>query len=340
MATSSAALDHHGKVPSLAEQAEQKILEELSNHIQNESKQSIFAIGGSIPITSLHNHLICESDDTASDRGSLVSGKASKGSGTENDPMVVEISDCEESESRRPEDTVNEYSEFPDREDLQQAESSGKRPTHKMRCDPVTLRWDSSVDPSASHKVTLPCADKERPAFEQLLKDCEPATFGRGGKDVMDETYRKAGKMDESAFSTNFNPYALGIIETAAQALVPNYSRQTNETRGIRAALYKLNVRIPCPTMSAVAHPSSLRYIPRLLAGSKPTSTLRARSTRSARSLSVSQVSTKVGSLCCVIKAARLFSTGLASMPPIQFSGLLSTATASMKSWRSPPVNE
>ena len=78
--------------------------------------------------------------------------------------------------------------------------------------------------------------------FKQLLKDCQPASFGRGGEDVMDETYRKARKLDEAAFCTNFDPYALGIVETAAQALVLNNRMQKNETHGIQAEFYKLNV--------------------------------------------------------------------------------------------------
>lgn len=44
-------------------------------------------------------------------------------------------------------------------------------------------------------------------SFHQLVKECEPATFGKGNKDVFDEEYRKAGKMDTENFCTNFTPY-------------------------------------------------------------------------------------------------------------------------------------
>lgn len=111
---------------------------------------------------------------------------------------------------------------------------------HTMRCDPVTVRWDSIS--GSGYKVTLPCADTDKPSFEQLLKDCEPASFGRGGECVMDETYRKAGKLDSSAFSCDFNPYSLGIIDTIAQALIPTLAQRTNQSHGLRAELYKLNV--------------------------------------------------------------------------------------------------
>ena len=37
-------------------------------------------------------------------------------------------------------------------------------------------------------------------ALNQLERACEPATFGRNDEDVLDETYRKAGKMDSDNF--------------------------------------------------------------------------------------------------------------------------------------------
>ncbi|KIW95400.1 uncharacterized protein Z519_03984 [Cladophialophora bantiana CBS 173.52] len=219
-------------VPSLAEQAEQKVFEELAKHVQNEGRQSLFAIGGSIPITSLDNNLICESDDAGSDGGNETSKEASKEYSIEQDVKVVDANDSESEREGNPQAAPSPAA----------LPGPGGAAVHKMRCDPITVRWDSAAHAGSSHKVTLPCTDSQRPSFEQLLKDCQPASFGRGGKDVMDETYRKAGKLDESDFCTNFNPYALGIIDTAAQALAPNNCRQTNETHGIRAELYKLNV--------------------------------------------------------------------------------------------------
>ena len=220
-------------LPSLAEQVEQKIFEELSNYIQKESKESVFAVGGSIPITSLDDHLICESDDTAS----------------EGDDGIHE------------QHLSKEYTEFlvsragPGLDGPGHGFTSIAQPnvnalgtsSHRMRCEPITIRWDSNTHASASHKVSLPVKDEERPMFEQLLKDCSPASFGRGGKDVVDESYRKAGKLDVSAFCTSFNPHALGIVETAAQALVLSNKTQTNETHGIRAELYKCKFSASSP---------------------------------------------------------------------------------------------
>jgi hypothetical protein len=107
---------------------------------------------------------------------------------------------------------------------------------------PVVIRWDSD-ERCHDRKVVLPVNDDvtSQRAFAQLLEDCEPATFGLADKEVLDETYRKAGKMDEAKFSTNFSPYEHGVIDTAVQALV--HSNHTDAGyHGIRAELYKLNV--------------------------------------------------------------------------------------------------
>lgn len=53
------------------------------------------------------------------------------------------------------------------------------------------------------------CIDLAHPTEEQLChleEACDPATFGRNQQDVLDETYRTAGKMDIRNFSTNLLP--------------------------------------------------------------------------------------------------------------------------------------
>lgn len=59
--------------------------------------------------------------------------------------------------------------------------------------------------------------------FEHLLKACQPASFGRAGEAVLDEKYRKAGKLDRSQFATTFCPYEAGIVDVVTQLLVPQY---------------------------------------------------------------------------------------------------------------------
>lgn len=90
---------------------------------------------------------------------------------------------------------------------------------------PVTLRWDAPAGvPSEQTKLTLPFeADPSTQAsLHELVAHMQPATFGRNSEDVYDESYRRALKMDTSAFCSTFNPYELGIIDTIAQLLLPS----------------------------------------------------------------------------------------------------------------------
>jgi hypothetical protein len=65
--------------------------------------------------------------------------------------------------------------------------------------------------------------------FERLLKACQPASFGRAGEAVLDEKYRKAGKLDRSQFATNFCPYEAGIVDVVTQLLVPQHDHGRHE---------------------------------------------------------------------------------------------------------------
>ncbi|KAL2022244.1 hypothetical protein VTK56DRAFT_5854 [Thermocarpiscus australiensis] len=110
-------------------------------------------------------------------------------------------------------------------------------------CLPIDLRWDAK-DPSVESrrtKITFPLEPGTQGNLEQLIQDMAPATFGLDGKDVYDESYRKAMKMDPSRFSSTFNPYELGIVDAVAQALLPSL-RHARQTRAVKAELYKLNM--------------------------------------------------------------------------------------------------
>ena len=82
----------------------------------------------------------------------------------------------------------------------------------------------------------------EQASLRQLIEDCQPASFGYKGENVIDDAYRKATKMDRSDFSSDFCPYELGIVDTIAQVLMPNAGKDI-ATKGVKAELYKLNVR-------------------------------------------------------------------------------------------------
>lgn len=106
---------------------------------------------------------------------------------------------------------------------------------------PVTIRFQDHK--STGHVLRFPDKTQLDPdALDALLRACQPATFGRGDQDVLDASYRKAGKLDTNAFDTNFSPYETGIIDSITQLLLPSLCGHGDYKRSVRAELYKLNV--------------------------------------------------------------------------------------------------
>ncbi|WEW55731.1 oxidoreductase [Emydomyces testavorans] len=112
----------------------------------------------------------------------------------------------------------------------------------------ITIAWwpESGGNP---RRIQLPAADGESSnglsSLEQLVRDCSPAKFGCGDQDVLDLSYRDAGKLDAENFCCSFHPADFGILDTIEQMLLPSISTmQQNELefRRVRAELYKLNV--------------------------------------------------------------------------------------------------
>ncbi|KAJ6016537.1 hypothetical protein N7540_011128 [Penicillium herquei] len=121
--------------------------------------------------------------------------------------------------------------------------STDPNATHESR-RPVTIRWDSGVDQGHVRKISFPAAQPQAATADSLthfLKDCEPATFGRGNQEVLDKSYRLASKMDVQHFSCDYSPYDNRVMEKVSQALAFRDSAD-NSHRGLRAELYKLNV--------------------------------------------------------------------------------------------------
>ncbi|KAK2773447.1 hypothetical protein FQN53_004167 [Emmonsiellopsis sp. PD_33] len=123
---------------------------------------------------------------------------------------------------------------------------------HTSRSSPITIRWDPPEAPTGeSRNISFPPSQGVEQGAEQLLqqqqqldallRDCQPATFGRGNRDILDETYRKASKMDSSKFSSDLCPYELGIVDSVAELLMPS-SYMAGGSRGVVAELYKLNI--------------------------------------------------------------------------------------------------
>ncbi|KAI9571699.1 hypothetical protein HD554DRAFT_2016574 [Boletus coccyginus] len=129
------------------------------------------------------------------------------------------------------------------------------RPDHFL--DPKVIALQTALrdrDPFCSGICTIPdyqrllyytCGDDLRRIelsnagaddLEGLYRACKPAEFGRNGENVLDESYRKAGKMDLTSFATLLDPRTLGIYDEVSKALL------TQSFATMDMELYKLNV--------------------------------------------------------------------------------------------------
>ncbi|KAH7105775.1 hypothetical protein BKA62DRAFT_741063 [Auriculariales sp. MPI-PUGE-AT-0066] len=88
--------------------------------------------------------------------------------------------------------------------------------------------------------------------LNSLAAACLPATFGRNQEDVLDEAYRKAGKLDKADFALNLDLVGSGLLGRVHDALFGWESTP----RGIRAELYKHMV---CPGSFFKAHKDTPR---------------------------------------------------------------------------------
>jgi hypothetical protein len=91
--------------------------------------------------------------------------------------------------------------------------------------------FDSELAQFSHVDLSRPTGDELR----DLSAACDPATFGVHNEDRLDESYRKAGKLDYSDFATRFHPMDSGLIDIIHSELVGG-------GKAIRAELYKLNV--------------------------------------------------------------------------------------------------
>jgi hypothetical protein len=94
----------------------------------------------------------------------------------------------------------------------------------------VQVRFGSN---GLGNTLDIPGSEPSSTEFKELLKISQPATFARAGEEVLDEDYRKAGKLDRGCFTTDFCPYAVGIVDTLTQMLLPQ-TKQSKHVRSIK----------------------------------------------------------------------------------------------------------
>ncbi|RAL14764.1 2OG-Fe(II) oxygenase [Aspergillus homomorphus CBS 101889] len=113
---------------------------------------------------------------------------------------------------------------------------------------PVQVYWSTQKD-STARRLFLPLEEatpqSSSATLRDLVADCQPASFGRGGEDILDPSYRLAGKMEPSNFVSSFHPADFGITQLIEQVLMPGISDKCDHAlhfRKLHAELYKLNI--------------------------------------------------------------------------------------------------
>ncbi|KAF9063491.1 hypothetical protein BDP27DRAFT_1426828 [Rhodocollybia butyracea] len=93
--------------------------------------------------------------------------------------------------------------------------------------------------PDSVQAKSLNTANAAKEQLASLISVCEAASFGRGTETVLDESYRKALKLDLSQFSTPLDLASTSILHRIQQDLVDT---DTVLRRRIRTEPYKLNI--------------------------------------------------------------------------------------------------
>lgn len=76
--------------------------------------------------------------------------------------------------------------------------------------------------------------------IQELTDACDVATFGVNQKDVLDESYRKAVKMDNSDFAVKLDGVVSDIVRDVVRPILVQ-----DDKREVKAEMYKLNVYGP-----------------------------------------------------------------------------------------------
>jgi len=91
----------------------------------------------------------------------------------------------------------------------------------------------------AHHDSSLKMGSITETRAQDLSRACSPATFGLNNQDVLDESYRKAGKLDVGKFAWLFSPASRSDFTVQ---LISGLFPSNELHKGVRFELYKLNV--------------------------------------------------------------------------------------------------
>ncbi|KAJ7186454.1 hypothetical protein C8R46DRAFT_1273049, partial [Mycena filopes] len=111
---------------------------------------------------------------------------------------------------------------------------------HVVKPDDLVVYYDVEGEKYAS-RLDLGNATEED--LVALASACDQATFGVDKKDVLDESYRKAGKMDLTKVASRLDVVASGLVDAISPDILQGQGADGDET--LRAELHKLNVYGP-----------------------------------------------------------------------------------------------
>ncbi|KAF7310337.1 Fe2OG dioxygenase domain-containing protein [Mycena indigotica] len=109
-----------------------------------------------------------------------------------------------------------------------------------VRPEDLALFYKQTASNERLAATMLNFAEATEAQLQDLAAACEPATFGLGTEDVLDEGYRKAGKLDCGNFAASLDIGTLNILDEIMPDLL-----EGRDDAVIRAELYKLNVYGP-----------------------------------------------------------------------------------------------
>ncbi|KAF7288952.1 Fe2OG dioxygenase domain-containing protein [Mycena indigotica] len=107
-----------------------------------------------------------------------------------------------------------------------------------VRPDELVLFYKHGAGEDDARHISFNNATEEQ--LKRLAESCTRATFGRGTEDILDESYRKAGKLDCADFAASLDVGTLRLVEAISPDLLDG--RDDVEDKNIKAELYKLNV--------------------------------------------------------------------------------------------------
>lgn len=140
--------------------------------------------------------------------------------------------------------------------------AAGDKTATTTTTSPVQLYWSTVRSDSTARKLVLPldglAPQSSAAALDDLVAACQPASFGRNGEEILDPSYRLAGKIDPANFASSFHPADFGILQMVENVLLPGIgekdlgyeddgstkvmSKSARHYRKLHAELYKLNV--------------------------------------------------------------------------------------------------